>query len=75
MKGNLGSSSYLGTGTRYGLAVLHQYGKKVKTKSQKVLGANSNISRSYRGKAGRGRGSFLLTRIWSDFGLKIFSML
>ena len=32
-----------GTGTRYGLEILHQFGKSVKTKSQKVLEANSNV--------------------------------
>ena len=43
-----------GTGTRYVLGILHQCGKKVKTKSQKVLGANSYVCRSYTGKTGRG---------------------
>ena len=43
----------LGIGTRYGLEILLQCGKKVKTKSQKVLGANSNICRSYKEKTGR----------------------
>ena len=37
-----------GTGTRYGLEMLQQCDKKVKTKSQKVLRANSNVCRSYR---------------------------
>ena len=32
-----------GTGTRYELEILHECGKKVKTKSQKVLGANSYV--------------------------------
>ena len=41
------------TGTRYGLKILHQCGKRVKTKSQKVLGTNSNVSKSYRGETGR----------------------
>ena len=36
-----------GTGTRYGIEILHQCEKKVKTKSQKVLGANSYVCRSY----------------------------
>ena len=40
----------LGTGTRYSLEILHQGGKRVKTKSQKVLGANSYVCRSYKGK-------------------------
>ena len=38
----------------YGLEILHQCGKRAKTKSQKVLGANSYDCRSYRGKSGRG---------------------
>ena len=33
--------------------ILHQCGKKVKTKSQKVLGANSYVFRSYRGETDR----------------------
>ena len=41
-------------GTRYELEILDQYGKKVKTKSQKILGDNSYVCRSYRGKTGRG---------------------
>ena len=35
-------------------SVLHQSGNRVKTKSQKVLGASYNVCRSYRGKIGRG---------------------
>ena len=46
------------TGTRYALKLLHGCGKKVKTRSQKVLGANSYIGRSYREKAGRGSCTF-----------------
>ena len=46
-----------GTGTRYSLEILHQCGKRVNTKSQKVLGANSYICKSYRGKTGT-RGAF-----------------
>ena len=42
------------TGTRYKLEVLHQCKKRVKTKIQKVLGANSYVCRSYRGKTSRG---------------------
>ena len=38
----------------YNLEILHQYGKRVKTKNQKDLGANSFICRSYRGKTGSG---------------------
>ena len=40
--------------TRYGFEILHQRGKRVKTKSHKVLEANWYVSGSYRGKAGRG---------------------
>ena len=43
-----------GTGTMYELEILHQCGKRFKTKSQKVLGANSYVCRIYRGKTGRG---------------------
>ena len=38
----------------YGFQILHQRWKRVKTKSQKVLGANSYVCRSYKGKTGRG---------------------
>ena len=48
----------LGTGTSYKPETLRQCDKKVKTKSQKVFGANSYVCRSYRGKTGRG-GLFL----------------
>ena len=34
---------YFGTGTRYGLDILHQCDKMVKTKSQIVLAVNSNV--------------------------------
>ena len=33
--------------------ILHQRSKKVKTKSQKILEANSYVCRSYKGKTGR----------------------
>ena len=42
------------TGTWYGFEILHQSDKRVKTKSQKDLGANSYICRSYIAKTGRG---------------------
>ena len=42
----------LALGTK--LKILHQSVKKVKTKSQKVLGANSYVCRTYRGKTGMG---------------------
>ena len=41
---------WFGTGTRYGLEILQQWGKRITTKSQKVLGANSYVCRSSRGK-------------------------
>ena len=44
----------LGNGIRYKLEILHLCGERAKTKSQGVLGANSYICRSYRGKTGRG---------------------
>ena len=37
----------------YKLEILHKCGKKIKTKIQKVLGADSYVYRSYRGKTGR----------------------
>ena len=43
----------LGTGTSYGLVILHQWGKRVKTESQKVVGTNFYVCRSYKGKTGR----------------------
>ena len=49
LRGGLGLTS-----TRYDLEVLHQCGRGVKTKSQKSLGGNSNVCRSYRGKTGGG---------------------
>ena len=38
----------------YELEILHHCGKRVKTKSLKVLGANFYVCRSYREKTGRG---------------------
>ena len=40
----------LAPGTRY--QILHQCGKRIKTKSQNVLGAKSYICKSYRQKTG-----------------------
>ena len=37
----------------YELEILHHCGKRVKTKSLKVLGANFYVCRSYREKTGR----------------------
>ena len=42
-----------GIGSGYELEILHQCGKRFNIKSQKTLGANSNICRNYRGKTGR----------------------
>ena len=39
---------------RYGLEVLHQCGKRVTTKSQKIFGANFYVCGSYRGNICRG---------------------
>ena len=36
------------------LEILHQCGKRVKTNSQKIFGADSYICGSYRRKTGRG---------------------
>ena len=43
-----------GTDTNYDFEILHRCGKRVKTKSQKVLWAKSNICRSYRKETGTG---------------------
>ena len=43
----------IGTVTRYSFEISHQCSKRVKTKSQKLLGANSYICRRSRGKNGR----------------------
>ena len=56
---NFYERSYLKTDTRYGLEFLHQCGKSIKTESQKVLGTNSYVCRSYRGKTGRRGGGEL----------------
>ena len=45
---------YVTQGTRYGLEILHQCGKRVKTRIQNVLGVYFNVSRSFRGKTVRG---------------------
>ena len=54
LKGALGSSSkiwHLHSGTIYGLEDLHKGGKRVETKSQKVLGVNSYVRWSYTSKS------------------------
>ena len=43
-----------GTGTWYCLKALHKCYKKVKTKSQKVLGVNSYFCGNYKENTGRG---------------------
>ena len=45
-----------GTSSRYGIEILHQCGKNIKNKSQKVFGANLYVCRSYRWKNGEGGG-------------------
>ena len=51
---------WFGTDTWYGLEILHRCGRSVKTKSKKVLGANSYVFRSTRGKTDKGPGWVLL---------------
>ena len=48
------SSVNFGPGTSYDLEILHQCGKKVQTKSQKVVVADSSVCRRYWGKEFRG---------------------
>ena len=50
LKGAFGSSSIIWDWYQHGLDVLHQYGKRIKTKSQKDFGANSYVCKIYRGK-------------------------
>ena len=52
-EGCSGQVRTFGTGTMYSLDILRQCDKRLKTKIQTVLGANSYICRSYRGKTGR----------------------
>ena len=52
----------LGTGTRYDIDILKQFGKRAKTKSQKILRGNCYFGKVtggklVRGAGGRGRGS------------------
>ena len=55
---------------RCNLEILHQCGERVKTKSQKVLEANSYVCRNYRGKTGSG--AFLAhPTSWIGLGAKI----
>ena len=49
---------WFGIGTRYKLEILHQSGKRNKTKGERILGVNSNVCRNYREKTGRGGGFF-----------------
>ena len=46
LRGYLGSSSTIWIGRRYELEILHHCSKRVKTKSQRVFGANSYVCRS-----------------------------
>ena len=50
LKGAFGSSSIIWDWHQHGLEVLHQYGKRIKTKSQKDFGVNSYVCKIYRGK-------------------------
>ena len=43
---------WFGTDTSYGFEISHQCCKRVKTKGQKVVGANSNVCGNNRGKTG-----------------------
>ena len=61
MRGGLGSSSTIWTGTRYELKILRYCGK-----NQKFVGANYYICGKSRGNTGRGRGFFLPTS-WIGF--------
>ena len=60
-----------GTGARYDLKVLRQCGKRVKTKSKKVLGVNTYVCRSHRGKTGRARFCHPLPPIQNTVNLKL----
>ena len=42
----------------YGLEILQKCGKKVETKSQKILGSNPNVCTNYSGETGRGTNLF-----------------
>ena len=53
----LDSSSIIWDWKRYGLEILHHRDKRAK--SQKVLGANINVCKSYKGKNGMGESFFL----------------
>ena len=54
LRGGVGSSPFNNLGLALGTNL--QLGKRIKTESQQVLGANSYVCRSYRGKTGRGGG-------------------
>ena len=66
LRGGLGSSSIIWDGTRYGLEILHQCDKRIKTKSKRAVGANSYICRSYRGKLNR-----VITSVMSIYWLTL----
>ena len=51
---------YIGTGTKYGLELLHKCDKSLETKDQKVSGASFYVCRSYMGKKLVGDGGFLV---------------
>ena len=68
-----------GTDARYGPATLHQCEKRVKSKIQNVLGANSYVCKSYRRKIGggippSGIGLRMIMK-WTDIGKNYFTKL
>ena len=57
-----------GTRTRYKLEILHQYGKRVKSKSQEILWANSYVCRRKTGRVNkRGGGGIKINRVSNIF--------
>ena len=47
----------------YELEILHHSGKRIQTKSHKVLGANSHVCRGYREKTGMGVWPLILNKV------------
>ena len=50
----LAENMWFETGTRYGLEIKHQCGKRFKNISQKVFGTSFYVCRNYKGKTCRG---------------------
>ena len=67
---NFGKIGCCRSGTKYGPQILCKFGKMVETKSQKVVGANSYVYRSYREKPGReeGDGGRFIALPYSEYG-------